>query len=176
MRTARALAVVLPLLCFVQSAQARNKHDWKNVENLKRNTPVSIWLWSGDNLKGRIVSVADARMLLNGTDPVDPAVAARPVQRNAIRRVVLIRGSALPDSGWIWVGTLGGGLAGMIAGAAEDGIHGSGGRWVVGSVTGMVAGFLGSCVILGTVGILRAARRSFHSATIYESTRPPAAS
>ena len=63
---------------------------------------------------------------------------------------------------------VGGGLFGLAEGTIADGLHGTNYHWLAGGLGGAVAGFMVSCVALGAVGGVEAAKGGRRTTVVYD--------
>ena len=157
----RALAILLSVLVFAVELPAQTNRGWERVEKLKSGTPVLIFLWNGDQLKGDVETVnsAELQFIRRGL----PSTVAC----SKVRKIVRVRRTDLPDPRqWMVTGALVGAAIGGTWGAVRDAQqHSNEGHWFTGALGGAVLGFFGSCAALTGVGVASVFR---HNKVVYE--------
>jgi hypothetical protein len=172
-RTLTAVVVVaLPALLLGPDLPARGNSDWNNVKRLKRGASVEIWLWSGENLRGKIDEVSDTGLQLAMIDRNNPQLSLQyQFDRGSIWRIATVRQLNLPDSKrWMVTGAVAGGGIGLVGGGIADGTHGTNYHWLAGGLGGAVVDFFVSCVVLAAAGGVEAAKGSRRTIIVYEDT------
>jgi hypothetical protein len=172
----RTLTAPLIFLLLVSDLPARSNHNWENVKKLKPATPISILLWSGENLRGRLDSVSDTGLWFAIPDRIDPqAISAHMVDRANIRRILCTHEVPnLPDPHrWMVVGALAGGAIGVAGGAISDANQHTQGGWLFGGLAGALGGAMVGEMAAGFVGMGKATSALLHhSKTVYEDAGP----
>jgi hypothetical protein len=172
----RKLTALLIFLLLVPDLSARSNRDWESVKRLKPGTPLQILLWSGEHMRGRLVSVSDAGLRLATADRVDSqSTWAQTFDRANIRRI--LRASELPNlpepHQWMAIGALAGGAIGATAGAIQDSNQHTHGGWILGGLGGVLGGLLIGCMAAGLVGIGKATPALInHTKNVYEDAGP----
>jgi hypothetical protein len=172
----RTLTALLIVLLLAPELPARNNRDWKNVKELKRDTPVLIWLWSGQDLRGQIESVSDTGLRLAMPDRTNSQVSwERTVDRSAVHKIIRFR--ELPNlpnrQKWVVGGAVAGGAVGVTTGAISDAKNGYQGGWVIGGIVGGLFGAMVGDVAAGLVGIGEATPALLRRRkVVYEDTGP----
>jgi hypothetical protein len=168
----KAIAVLLLVLLLAPELPARNKSEWEEVEKLKPRTPLVIFLWSGEELHGRLITVSDTGLHLSTPGRISPgAGGVLEVERTSIHRIKRLCEPKLPNPGrWMVTSTLAGGAIGLTAGAISDGTHGvNNGGWIKGGLGGAGIGFFASCAVLAGIGAGDLTVQLFHrSSLVYE--------
>ena len=175
----RVLVSLLAILSCVPGLSARDKSDWANVQKLKPGTPVAILLSAGEELRGYLEAADASGLRLTWLDRNGTLIASsHHVDRMSVRKIIRSRHSKLPqDPGRIMVvSTVAGGAVGATSGAIYDATHYNNAHWLTGGLAGAGIGFLGSCVVLGGIGVIEGSVQLFHhSVVVYEdrSSREP---
>ena len=170
----RKFACLFAALFLATYLPARTHNDWQNVKKLKSGTPVSILLWSGDAIHGRVNAVDDTGLRIVAFDRTNSGIdSPLDVNRATVSRIVRIRQPHLPDPGrWMIMGALVGGVIGVTSGAIYDGTHHANGRWLTGGMAGAGLGFFASCASLAAVGAVDVGTLVFHhDKVVYEDQR-----
>lgn len=152
----RSLATLLVVLLLAPELPAHSNNDWANVKKLKPGTVIEVLLWNGDNLRGELDTVTDAKLQIATADPsAAQANWLRDLDRKSVRRIVRTRQPHLPDSRrWMIAGTVGGAAIGTSVGIAGDIKHGGNYHWFEGAFGGAAMGFVASCAaLLVVIGI-----------------------
>lgn len=172
----RTVTALLIILLLAPDLPARNNRDWKSVKKLKPDTPVLIWLWTGEDLRGDIESVSDTGLRLALPDRTNSQVSwERTVDRSAVRKIIRLRDLPnLPDAHkWMVAGAVAGGAVGVTTGAISDAKNGYQGGWVIGGLVGGLFGAMIGDMAAGLVGIGEATPTLFrHSKVVYEEPEP----
>jgi hypothetical protein len=167
--------LIVVLLFFVPDLAARNTSDWANVRKLKRGAPVQIWLWGGENLRGKIDDISDDALNLDILDRGNPQISLQhTIRRASIHTVATTRHLDQPDSNrWMLTGAAAGAGLGLVAGGIADATHGTNYRWAAGGFVGAVLGFLFSCAALAATGGVEVARDHHRGKVVYSADAPP---
>jgi hypothetical protein len=117
---------------------AKDEGDWRNVKKLKPGTSVTVDYWNGSRVRGRVESADDSELVLVPRYPNPYPRLARPIDRNAIRKIVRTgKTPKLPDVGKC---ALVGSLVVGAGSAIEEGARSSSG------IATLFAGGLGALV------------------------------
>jgi len=166
----RTITALLIILLLSPDVPAQNNRDWKSVKKLKPDTPVLIWLWSGEDLRGNIESVSDTGLRLDLPDRMNSQVSwQRAVDRSAVRKIIRLRDLPnLPDAHkWMVTGAAIGAGVGLVAGIANK----DNGVGPLGALIGLLGGAMIGDMAAGLVGIGEATPSLFrHSKVVYEDT------
>lgn len=172
----RAVAAVLALLFLCPALPARDIHNWRNAEKLRRGSTVKVVLWNGGEIDGQIEFATDSavQVAASNVDAYDPN-SIQTIDRASIRRVIRLRGALyLPDGRrWGAIGAVGGGAAGALSAGISygDGVHA-----FFGGLGGALFGWLGGMISSAVVVLVQLPRAySRHPKTIFEAAQPPSA-
>ncbi|HEV2206029.1 MAG TPA: hypothetical protein VGR36_05790 [Candidatus Acidoferrales bacterium] len=173
----RVLTALLVALLLCPDLPARDVHQWRNVQKLKRGTPVQVVLWNGTDVYGRIHSVS-----ANGIEvSVPDSVTAKSnwiqaVHRPSVREVVRRSGQMyLPDPHrWMIAGAVAGAAGGVASGAISDARHGYQGRWLFGGLIGSFGGAMLGVMSAAVVAIVQLPAAIAHrQRVIFEAQTAP---
>lgn len=128
----RKIAVLISLVIAPSVLAAQASSDWKNVERLKPDKPVTVVLTTGETIKGRVDWSTDDKLAIQIKAGDEPVHADALIDRISIRKITLARRPRIhseycdgPDCLMAEVyGAFWGGIAGDAVGAIEDGEHG----------------------------------------------------
>jgi hypothetical protein len=171
----RVLVSLLAILFSVPGLSARDKSDWANVQKLKPGTPIAILLWAGEQLRGHLKAADASGLRLTWLDWNGTLISpAHYVDRMFVRKIVRFRHSKLPqDPGRIIIiSTVAGGAVGATSGAIYDATHHNNAHWLTGGLAGAGIGFLGSCVVLGGIGVIEGSVELFHHSVVVYEEKP----
>lgn len=172
----RVVAAVLALLLLCPALPARDIHNWRNVEKLRRGSTVKVVLWNGGEIDGRIEFATDSTVEVDASnvDAYD-AHSIQTIDRTSIRRVIRLRGAVyFPDERrWGAIGAVGGGAAGALSAGIS---YGDGFHAFFGGLGGALFGWLGGMISSAVVVLVQIPRaHSRHPKTIFEAAQPPSA-